>query len=128
MKKKLSPPSALLHQKFRLPRIFFSPEHQLPASYHPFFPCNANFIPYFSQSLAGIPSFLLSTMDPPIAGQFFNTFNDLFAAVQSHARQTGWAVVKTRASNRRADSNYYKYDLAYDRGVDTHEIRSTGRR
>ena len=73
------------------------------------------------------PSFLLSTMDPPIAGQFFNTFNDLFAAVQSHARQTGWAVVKTRASNRRADGNYYKYDLAYDRGIDTHEIRSTDR-
>ena len=67
-------------------------------------------------------------MDPPIAGQFFNTFNDLFAAVQSHARQTGWAVVKTRASNRRADGNYYKYDLACDRGVDTHEMRSTGRR
>ena len=30
VKKKLSPPSALLHQKFqvaRLPRIFFSPKH-----------------------------------------------------------------------------------------------------
>ena len=67
-------------------------------------------------------------MDLPIAGQFFNTFNDLFAAVQSHARQTGWAVVKTRASNRRADGNYYKYDLACDRGVDTHEMRFTGRR
>ena len=107
---------------------FFFPEYQLPASYHPFFSCNANFIPCFSQSLVGIPSFLLLTMDPPIAGQFFNTFNDLFAAVQSHARQTGWAVIKTRASNRRADGNYYKYDLACDRGVDTHEMRSTGRR
>ena len=67
-------------------------------------------------------------MDPPIAGQLFDTFNDLFAAVQSHARQTGWAIIKTRASNRRANGNYYKYDLACDRGMNLYSCRSTGRR
>ena len=67
-------------------------------------------------------------INPPFAEQFFDSFDALFAAVQNHARQTGWAVVKTRASNRRANGNYYEYDLGCDRGVNTHERRSTGRR
>ena len=65
-------------------------------------------------------------MDPPIVGQLFDTFDDLFAAVQNHARQTGWAVVKTRASNRRANGNYYKYDLACDRGINRHKEKPKG--
>ena len=67
-------------------------------------------------------------MNPPFAEQFFDSFDALFAAVLNHARQTGWTVVKTHAPNRRANGNYYKYDLGCDRGVNTHEKRSTGRR
>ena len=72
----------------------------------------------------------MATMDmnPPFAEQFFDAFDALFAVVQNHARQTGWTVVKTCASNRRANGNYYKYDLGCHRGGNTHEKRSTGRR
>ena len=67
--------------------------------------------------------------EPPFAGSpEFDTFDDLFAAVQSHARHEGWAVVKTRASNRRADGKYYRYDFACDHGKNKHVTTSTGRR
>ena len=70
-----------------------------------------------------------SMTEPSFAGAaIFDSFNDLFAAVQAHARQEGWAVVKTRASARRANGNYYRYDLACDRGIKRHKINSTGRR
>ena len=79
-------------------------------------------------SLTNILAAMAPMTDPPFAGSFFDTFDDLFTPVQSHARQEGWAVVRTRACNRRADGNYYRYDLACDRGINTHPDRSTGRR
>ena len=79
-------------------------------------------------SLTNILAAMAPMTDPPFAGSFFDTFDDLFAAVQSHARQEDWAAVRTRACNRRADGNYYRYDLACDRGINTHPDTSTGRR
>ena len=55
--------------------------------------------------------------DPPFAGSFFNSFDNLFAAVQHHARKKGWAVIKTHTFNRKVNGNYYKYHLEYDRGI-----------
>ena len=69
-----------------------------------------------------------SMTDPPFAGSFFDSFDDLFAAVQRHARQEGWAVIKTHASSRRADGNYYRYHLGCDRGTNHHQSIATGRR
>ena len=69
-----------------------------------------------------------SMTEPPFAGSFFNTFDDLFVALQRHAREEGWAIVKTRASTRRADGKYYRFDLACHRGVKGRESVATGRR
>ena len=66
--------------------------------------------------------------DPPFIGSLFDTFDDLFAAVQRHAREEGWAVVKTRAYCRRADGRYYRYHLGCDRGIKKHQSTGTGRR
>ena len=66
--------------------------------------------------------------DPPFAGLFFNSFNNLFAAVQHYAREEGWAIIKTHASNHRANGNYYKYHLGYDRGIKIYQNVTTGRR
>ena len=66
--------------------------------------------------------------DPPFAGSFFDSSDDLFAAVQRHAREEGWAVVKTHASSRRANGNYYRYHLGCDRGIKIHQSVATGRR
>ena len=67
--------------------------------------------------------------EPSFAGALvLDTFDDLFAAVQAHARGEGWPVVKMHACGCRADGNYYRYNLACDHGINTHKIRSTGRR
>ena len=73
-------------------------------------------------------SIMASMTPPPLDGRLFDTFKELLTAIQNHAKQEGWAIVKTRVSNRRVDGNYYRYDLACNRGVNTHENRSTGRR
>ena len=65
---------------------------------------------------------------PPLDGHLFNTFKELLTAIQNHAKQKGWAIIKTRANNRRVDRNYYRYDLVYDRGINTHKNKLTGRR
>ena len=65
---------------------------------------------------------------PPLEGLVFNTFDDLFTAIQRHTRQEGWAVVKTNATSRRADGNYYRYYLGCDRGRKKVQSTATGRR
>ena len=60
-------------------------------------------------------------MDPLIIGQLFDTFNNFFTAIQNHACQTGWAIIKTRVFNRRVNGNYYKYDLVCDCGINKYK-------
>ena len=55
--------------------------------------------------------------DPLFAGLFFDSFDNLFAAVQCYAREEGWAVIKTYAFNRKVNGNYYRYYLGCDRGI-----------
>ena len=65
---------------------------------------------------------------PPFDGVFFDTIDDLMNAIQHHAKQEGWAIVKVRACNRRADGQYYRYDLECDRGTKTRPNIALGRR
>ena len=53
---------------------------------------------------------------PPFDGYAFESFEALLSAVQAHCKAEGWAVIKARAANRRANGQYYKYDLVCDRG------------
>ena len=69
-----------------------------------------------------------SITDPLFAGSFFDSFDNLFAAIQRHAHEKGWAVIKTHTSNRRANGNYYRYYLGCDRGIKIYQSVTTGRR
>ncbi|KAK4186632.1 hypothetical protein QBC35DRAFT_265465 [Podospora australis] len=51
---------------------------------------------------------------PPVEALYPN-FNDLLAAVQIHAKEQGYNIVKLRASNYR-DGSATRYDLVCDRG------------
>ena len=65
---------------------------------------------------------------PPFENHPFDSLDALISAVQAHCKAEGWAIVKARASNRRANGQYYKYDLVCDRGRQRHNPIGTGRR
>ena len=68
---------------------------------------------------------MASMTAPPFDGVFYDTIDDLMEAIQHHAKQEGWAIVKTRAGNRRENGRYYRYDLECDRGIKKHQNIST---
>ena len=68
---------------------------------------------------------MASMTAPPFDGVFYDTIDDLMEAIQHHAKQEGWVVVKTRAGNRRENGRYYRYDLECDRGTKKHQNIST---
>ena len=68
---------------------------------------------------------MASMTAPPFDGVFYDTIDDLMETIQHHAKQEGWAIVKTRAGNRRENGRYYRYDLECDRGTKKHQNIST---